>query len=381
MHASDSRGPLRILVINWQDRLNPQAGGAEVHLHEIFQRLVDRGHQVSLLVSGWDGAPGDAMLDGMRVRRTGKRYSFPLRVRRSFAGLAADGFDVVVEDINKLPLFTPLWVRLPVLALVPHLFGTTAFREAPWPVAATVWAAERAMPGVYRSVPVLAISESTANDLVRRGFSRDRVRVSYPGIDHQVFRPVAAVERFEEPVMVYVGRLKRYKGLDVVIRALPELRERGIAARFLIAGQGDDRRRLEQIAAEAGVADDVEFLGFVSETRKVELLRRAWVNVYPSPKEGWGITNIEAAACGTPTVASDSPGLRESVAEGESGFLAAHSDSRAWADRLGRILQYTEQRERLAKGAVRHASRFSWETAAAETEQSLIEVCRSRGGS
>ena len=185
--------------------------------------------------------------------------------------------------------------------------------------------------------------------------------------------------------MVYVGRLKRYKGLDVVIRALPVLREQGVATRFLVAGQGDDRARLERLAAEVGVQDAVQFLGFVPEAKKVELLRRAWVNVYPSPKEGWGITNIEAAACGTPTVASDSPGLRESVAEGESGLLAEHSDSRAWADLLGRILQYGEQRERLAAGSVRHAARFSWETAAVETEQSLREVVRevgrSRGGS
>jgi hypothetical protein len=118
---------VRVLVVNWQDRENPQAGGAEIHLHEIFGRLAARGHEVTLLCGGWKGAPDRATLDGMQVFRVGTRYTFQFLARRYYKRvLAAAKADVLVEDINKVPLWTPLWGASRTVALVPHLFGTTA---------------------------------------------------------------------------------------------------------------------------------------------------------------------------------------------------------------------------------------------------------------
>lgn len=368
---------MRILVVNWQDRRNPQAGGAEVHLHEIFGRLAAHGHTVTLLASGWRGCPSREEVDGLDVHRAGGRHTFPAAALRAYRSrLRRERFDLVVEDINKLPLYTPLWAGAPVVGLVPHLFGTTAFREASWPVAATVWAAERLMPLVYRGTSMQAISRSTADDLVRRGFRRGAIRIIYPGVDHDVHRPGPGVSPFPEPTAVHVGRLKRYKGLDVAFRALRLLDGRGVPLRLLVAGRGDDERRLRRVARDEGVERRVEFLGYVSQERKVELLRRAWVNIYPSPKEGWGMTNVEAAACGIPTVASDAPGLRESVVDGETGFLVAHGDEAAWADRLEILCTDERLRRRLAQGALRHAARFSWERAAEETEDALLAAAR-----
>ena len=373
--------PLRVLVINWQDRANPQAGGAEVHLHEIFGRLAARGHEIGLLVSGWEGAGESEIIDGMRVHRTGSRHTFPLQVRSRYRHLLAGApIDLVVEDINKLPLYTPWWVGRPVVALVPHLFGTTAFQEASWPVAATVWTAERGISRAYARTPVQVISESTAEDLANRGLDRSRIDVIHPGLDHARFRPGPEASRFEVPTLVYVGRLKRYKGLDLVMRALARLVAEGQEARLLIAGRGDDDRRLRQEAHSMGLGSHVRFLGYVTESEKVDLFQQAWVNVYPSPKEGWGLANVEAAACGTPTVASDSPGLRESVSDGVSGYLVPHSDVGAWAARLQALLTDPELRHRLSAGAVSHAAGFSWDRAAQETEQSLVRVIQDRGG-
>lgn len=362
-------------MVNWQDRLNPRAGGAEVHLHEVFRRVAARGHRVELLVSGWEGASRRDRVDGMEVWRVGRRYTFPLRVREGYRRARSEGeIDLVVEDVNKLPLFTPLWTDAPVAAVVPHLFGTTAFREESWPVAAAVWAAERAMPPLYRDVPVQAISESTRDDLVGRGFPPERIEVVPPGVDHEVYVPDPDVERFGEPTFLYLGRLKRYKGIDVLFRALARADGPAGLARLLVAGEGDDRPRLERAARRASVAGRVEFLGWVPRERKVELMRRAWANLYPSPKEGWGLANVEAAACGTPSVASDAPGLRESVADGRSGFLVPHDDPDAWADRLERLAGDPGLRRRLAEGALEHAGRFSWDRAAGRTETWLARA-------
>jgi glycosyltransferase involved in cell wall biosynthesis len=282
---------------------------------------------------------------------------------------------VVVEDVNKLPLFTPVWVEPPVVGLVPHLFGLTAFRQAIPPVAATVWGAELAMPRAYRDVPFLVISDSTAADLERRGFDRSRIHVSPPGIDHGFFRPAAHPERFAEPTLVYVGRLRRYKGLDGPIRALSLLAERGRSVPLLlVAGRGSDQPRLEALVQELGLRDHVRFLGYVTEEEKRELLRRAWANVYPSPKEGWGITNVEAAACGTPSIASDAPGLRESVRDGETGFLVPHHDVDSWAGRMDRLCADGALRARLGRGAIAHAAHFTWERAADDVEALLATV-------
>lgn len=311
----------------------------------------------------------------MEVHRVGRRYTFPLHVRTAYRRLRHDrSFDVVVENLNKLPLFTPLWVEEPEVVLVNHLFGATAFREASLPVALTVWSSERLLPVVYGGEPFHAVSESTARDLERRGIPPGQIDVVYGGVDHDFYRPDPGGARYPSPTFVSVGRLKRYKGLGVVLRALARLRQRGTRYRWRVAGSGDDRPRLEQMARELGVADQVEFLGFVPEEEKVELYRRGWANLYPSPKEGWGLTNLEAAACGTPTIASDSPGLRESVRDEETGFLVPHDDPAAWAERMRLVAGDDELREELARAALRFADDFTWERAARETEALLETV-------
>jgi glycosyltransferase involved in cell wall biosynthesis len=376
---------VRILVVNWLDLDNPQAGGAEVHLFEIFGRLAEAGHAVTLIASGWGGAPATATRRGIEVRRVGGRHSFAVRGRGAVRrALAERPYDVVVEDINKLPLFLPSVTALPLYVIVPHLFGGTAFREAPWPMAAAVWLAERGIPRVYRRAEFHAISRSTRDDLVARGVAADRVRVIYPGVDTAWFRPDPAAARAPEPTFLYVGRLKRYKAVDVAIRALALLARGGVTARLEIAGQGDDRPRLERLAAELGLGDAVRFLGYVSEEEKRTRLRRAWATVFPSPKEGWGITNAEAAACGTPAVAADSPGLKESVRHEETGFLVPFNDAAALAAALGRLAADPGLVARLGRGARAFAETLSWAAAAAQTLDHLSLTIRAapsaRGG-
>jgi glycosyltransferase involved in cell wall biosynthesis len=368
---------MKLLVVNWQDRANPQAGGAETHLHEIFGRLVERGHHVTLLVSRWAGAQPRAEVDGMEVHRAGGRYTFnvaaPLYYRRR---LSHRDFDVMVEDLNKVPLFAPLWARHPTALLVHHLFGTTAFQEAAWPMAAATWLLERPLGRAYRGVPAMAVSRSTAQDLAGRGLPEEEITVIPNGVDLARYRPDPGTDRFAMPTLLYLGRLKRYKRVDLPIRALARLREAGVAARLVIAGAGDHDGALRALTAELGLEDAVDFRGFVSEEEKLELFRRAWVHVLTSPKEGWGITNLEAAACGTPTVASDSPGLRDSVAHGQTGFLVPHGQVDVLAARLRSLIEDPTLRAQLGANARVFAQRFTWDQAAADTETFLARIAR-----
>jgi glycosyltransferase involved in cell wall biosynthesis len=370
---------LRILAVNWQDRENPQAGGAELHLHEIFGRLVQRGHEVSLLCGGWPGCPAFTELDGIRVVRIGTRSTFRVMARSGFKRHFATRPplpDVIVEDINKMPLHTPRWSSTPVVALVPHLFGSTAFQELNPLLASAVWLAERSIPWVYRRTPFQAISRSTQDDLIARGIPRSHITVIYPGIDLSRFTP-DFTSRARDPLFVYLGRLKRYKRIDLVLRAFA--RASLPRAQLQIAGAGDDRARLERLARSLDLGNRVAFLGRVSEDEKLQLLRRSWAVVFTSPKEGWGITNLEAAACGTPVLASDSPGIRESVRQGETGFLLRHGDVPALAAAMERVAQAPELVERFGRQAREFAGSFTWDRAAEETERHLRRIIEGGG--
>jgi glycosyltransferase involved in cell wall biosynthesis len=372
---------VRILVVNWQDRENPQAGGAETHLHEIFGRLAGLGHSVTLLCGGWPGCPPTAELDGISVHRAGTRHTFPLRAYEAYRSrFAAERYDVLVEDLNKLPLLTPWWVRgkpaAPrIVGLVHHLFGATAFRELAAPLAAAVWLGERPLGHVYRTVPFEAVSASTADDLVARGIPRANVQVIYQGVDTTVHTPDPAC-RSPTPLFAYLGRLKRYKGVDIVIRAFARMRTPG--ATLEIAGAGDYRPALEQLANSLDLGARVRFLGRVSEADKLLLLRRAWALTFASPKEGWGITNMEAAACGTPVVASNSPGIRESVRDGQTGFLVPHGNIDAMTAALERLARDPALVTTMGRAGREFAETLTWDHAAAATAAHLAQVAQGR---
>ncbi len=366
---------MNLLVVNWLDRLNPQAGGAEIHLFELLRRLAGRGHRVRLICSGWPGATPKEMVDGIEVTRVANRNSFALAARGAVRrALAQERPDVVVEDINKLPLFLAGLTDRPFCVLVPHLFGTTAFQEAPWPMAATVWLAELPIPWGYRRADFQAISESTRDDLVARGVPAERIRVIHPGVDAGMFCPDPTVRRTTPPSFLYIGRLKRYKGVDLAIRALAIARRTRPDLSLDIAGTGDDRARLEGVTRSLAQEAAVRFHGFVDEAHKLALLRSTWGNLFPSPKEGWGITVVEAAACGTPSLASDSPGLRDSVRAGETGFLVPHGDAEALASRMLELAADPALVERLGRAGRRLAELHSWDHAADLTEAHLREL-------
>lgn len=370
--SSNPAANLRILILNWQDRENPQAGGAEIHLHEIFGRVAAAGHSVDLLCSGWNSAPETATLDGIQVQRIGNRHSFPFLAHRYYKrNLAARGYDVVIEDLNKIPLYVPLWKTKRVMAIVHHLFGATAFKEVGALMAAAVWLSERPLSLVYGRVPFEAVSQSTADDLVARGIPRKSIEIITNGVDSRTLTPNSS-ERSAAPLFVYLGRLKKYKRVDVVIRAFAEL---GIEnAELQIAGTGDYRGELERLVRSLDLGGRVKFLGFIPEEEKVHLLRRAWASALASPKEGWGISNLETAACGTPVIATNSPGIRDSVVDGETGFLVPPDDPQEMAAAMRGLVQSPELVTGMGDAARRFAEGFTWEKSAERTIEHLESI-------
>jgi glycosyltransferase involved in cell wall biosynthesis len=351
--------------VNWQDLTNPLSGGAEVHLQEILTRVVGWGHQVTLACSGYKNCKSKETIDGLEIWRRGSRNNFnyvaPALVRNI---LKDNPHDIIVEDINKIPFYLPLFFKMPHLAVIPHLFGKNIYQETNAVLASYVYFAEKPIPRVYNNSGFLAISESTKDDLISRGIRKEKVGVAECGLDHSFYTADRSVARFERPTITYLGRLKKYKSVQHLVEALPKVRVKVPEARVLIVGDGDFMSELKGLANSLNIADAVEFTGYVSPPKKLEYLRKSHISIYPSPKEGWGITNIEANACGTPVVAADSPGLRDSVNTGKSGLLYKYGDIDDLAAQIVKLLTDQQLYNSLCQGAIEWAKKFTWEDCA-----------------
>jgi glycosyltransferase involved in cell wall biosynthesis len=347
---------LRVVFLSWQDLSNPLAGGSEVVVDRLAGGLADRGHEVALLCGG-----PIAERDYEVVAAGGKFSQYlraPLAFWRRFRKV-----DVVVDVENGVPFFAPLWQRRPVVCLVHHV------HTHQWDLyfsPAAAWAGRfletRGMPSVYRRQRFVAVSASTASHLVDLGIDRDRVRIVEMGCD-----PVPTPSpKAREPRFVTVGRLVPNKRVDLLLdlwkRVQPE-----VGGTLMIAGDGPELEPLQR----RGIPD-AEFLGRVSEAEKRRLLSEAWVFLQTSVREGWGTAVMEAAASGTPTLAFDVPGLRDSVVHGSSGLLAQNDEEFIdyWID----LADDSAKRAQLASGARARAATFTWERAIKGFEAVLHEA-------
>lgn len=372
---------MRILVINWQDWTHPRAGGAEQHLREVFGRLASGGHGVDLLCSAYPGATSEERLDDITIIRRGPRYELfnyfvPGVYRRV---LRRNRYDVIVDDLNKVPFFSPLFTDRPVVALVHHLFGATVFVETNPVFGSYVYLSERPIARVYRRSPFIAVSESTAADLVDRGVARERITVIPNGLSEKPYDDVSYDEvmagpKSSDPLFLYLSRLKRYKRIELILEAFALLLAEHPSARLVIAGEGDHRPILERFAAALNLGDRVRFPGWVSDGEKWSLLREAWALCYTSPREGWGISSLEAQRVGTISIVSDAPGLRDTVEDGKTGEVVPHGDVTALAAAMARAIELPDERARRETAAVERASGFSWGTAAERTLEVLREA-------
>jgi len=355
---------MNILVLNWQDIRNPLGGGAEVHLHEIFKRIASRGHSVTLFCSAFPGCLQEEMIDGITVIRRGSRNLFNFYVPSWYSKLVRESrYDVVVDDLNKIPFYSPLFVREPLVGIIHHLFGKSIFLETNLPSALYVAATERLGLRIYRDSIIAAVSESTRDELITKGFQEHRIHLVPNCVDHRLYHP-SQRDANPHPRLGYLGRIKKYKSIDHLLQAFKIVLMEKPNATLTIVGDGDARPELENLAQQLGIHQQTVFTGFVSESRKVELLNLMDVAANPSSKEGWGLTVIEANACQVPVVASDVPGLRDSVQDGKTGFLYEYGNIEQLAEKLLLVLRDDRLRERLSEEAYQWSLSFDWEVSA-----------------
>lgn len=348
-----------------------------MNLFEQAKRWIDEGHEVTVFCSdpGRGHAPvRDECLGGTQIIRRGGRFSVYLYAA-IFLLLNFWKYDRVLDVANGIPFFTPLFTVRPVVLLVHHVHDRQWFAEFSFPLATVGWFLERRIvPLLYRRRPVIAVSPTTRDALVGTGVPESRIRVIYNGVEQSGQSEQVAYSG--ERRIAYVGRIKRYKRLERLVRMIPELQNEFPDVHLDIAGAGDAGSQIAVLIDELGVQDCVTMHGFVDDRKKAEILGRAAVFATPSMHEGWGLSVIEANGHGCPAVAYDVPGLRVAIQHGKTGILAPDDD--AFRRALSLFLDDAEVRRRYSVAALGWAGGFTWESCAAETLEVLYTDSASR---
>src|SRR6185503_10889413 len=323
---------MRILWYNWRDIRNPDAGGAEVFTHEVCKRLVkmDGIASITLFAASFPGCNPFEVMDGVRIVRDGSKYSV-YKKAKEFYNKKKDHYDLVVDEINTKPFGTPSFVKdKPIVALIHQLAREFWFYETKFPINVLgYYFLEKYWLSKYRNVPTITVSHSTEEDLRKWGFNN--VKVVPEGLS---FSPLQSYPEKEiKPTVLFVGRLKKAKKPDEALRAFRRIKDEISDARMWIVGSGYMEQDLKVLAERMFPTNsaDITIFGRQTQQRKLELMSRAHILLVPGVREGWGLVVTESSAMGTPSVAYDVHGLRDSVIDGSTGTLVPAGDHVAMA--------------------------------------------------
>ncbi len=355
-------GVRRVHVLAWRDLDDVEAGGSEVHIAEVAKLWAAAGLDITMRTSWAQGQPTEAVRDGYKViRRAGRHLVFP---RAALAEITrrTGPRDVLVEIWNGMPFLSPVWNRGPRVILLHHVHAemwNMTLGDTLGPLGALF--ESKVAPPLYRSSAIATLSESSKRELVDElGFRDDRVTVVHPGIDAR-FSPDG--ELSPDPLVVAVGRIAPVKRYDMLVRAAHRARARVPGLRLHIVGDGYERPRVDAVIDELDAGGWVTLRGRITEAELVDLYRRAWIVASASAREGWGMTLTEAAACGTPAVATRIAGHDDAVRDGSSGLLT-DGDPRSLGDAMARVLGDRQLRDRLSAGALAWAGELTWSNTA-----------------
>ena len=361
---------MRILVFNWRDITHPWAGGAELNIHEQAKRWVQMGHPVTLFCGEFEGSQRHETIDGTDIVRRGGRFTVYIWAVFYYLLYFRGHFDIIIDIENGIPFFTPLYSRLPKVCIAHHVH-TEQFRTEFSPPLSWIgiFMESRIMPLVYKRVQFITISKGSRSDLVSIGVNPEKCSVVYCGLDHDIYHPSDI--KTDNPSLIYLGRLMRYKRVDLLVEFMRSILKESPTVVLNIVGFGPTWYELKQLISKYGLEDHIIVHGHVSEPQKVRLLQQAWALVIASMNEGWGLVAVEANACGTPAIAFRVPGLCEAIDNPHSGFLVENEEE--FLDRVFRILQDSQLREKMEIAAINHAKEFNWN----KTAERSLEIMES----
>lgn len=371
-----------ILALSWRDITSPKAGGAEVHTHEMLSRADKNKYKIVHFATRTKGQAAHEEIDGVTYIRHGNAITVILSAMRYYNRHRGQ-IDFVIDQCNTHRFFTPLWVEPKKRIFYIHQLTKEIWDySAKFPLSKIGKTLEESFLKLNRHDPVITVSESTRDELVDRGYDKNKIKIIHNGVSFKPWKPDKWCSKEEAPTLIYAGRYSPYKGIDVAVKALACIKKDYPYAKLWIIGKKEQdyvdknlmpicrRNHLTwEDAATDNPTGDIVSWGYVSEEKKLELLSRAWVLLFPSIREGWGIPVTEAGCVGTPCIAFDSPGIREAVNYGKAGYLCTENSVSALATQICMAISdkmiYSSKRE----SAYQYSSQFQWDGIGKEFER------------
>ncbi len=367
--TTNPSGLPRILIFNWRDTRHVWGGGAEVYVHEIAKRLVKKGYKVTMFCGNDHKSPRNEKVDGVQVVRRGGFYTVYIWASLYYIFRFRKYIDIIIDSENGIPFFTPLYAKKKIFLLIHHVHQEL-FRIKLRPPLSYIgkFLEKDVMPWVYKNTEVITVSPSSKADILENKITNKEPHVIYNGVDLNTYKPG---KKAPNPIVLYLGRLTPQKSLPILIRSAKKILDHIPDVEFIIAGDGVDKTKLIKFTKSLHLENKITFTGKVSDKEKVNLYQKAWLFVNPSLMEGWGITTIEANACGTPVVASNVAGLRDAVHNPHSGVLVPYGNIDEFTKSVTNLLKNKKTRERMNKDSIEWAKKFDWDKSTKELIQLL----------
>jgi len=369
---------MHILIYNWKDLKNPDVGGAEIILFELAKRFIKEGHQITWFSRSFKGCFSEEIIDGIKIIRKGNPITVYWHGYKYYKRLEKKP-DLVIDALNTIFWQTPLYVKGKKLAYVNQLAQEVFFYELPPVISHLAYLLEKLQFITYKKTPFICYAPSTKEDLIRMGIPRDNIQLFHLGIDHSRYSPG---EKSKTLLFLCVSRLVKMKRIDLCIKAMKEVIKNYSETKLAIVGYGYAREKLEKLRDELDLKNNVFFadenilfLEKSEKDQKIKLMQQSWALLFPSVKEGWGMTVTECAACGTPAIVTDVTGLRDSVKKDETGLVISKNPSpKELTEAIIKIIKDKELKENLSQNAIEWAKNFSWEKSFEEFKNVINQI-------
>ena len=355
---------MKILIFNWKDMKHPYYGGAEVNIHEQAKIWIKQGHKVTQFSPRFKDSKKEENVEGVNIIRYGGRFTNYIYAPLIYLFKLRKEYDVIIDVENGIPYFTPLYSRKPKICIIHHVHQDVFFRELPPIIAWIPLLMEKyGLRLFYRNTKIIAVSKTTEEEAITKlGIKPENITLVYNGLDHKKF--YSNEKKSKKPTILYFGRLMRYKRIDKLIDIFSEVTKIIPEAELVIAGTGVVENELKEKVNKLGLKN-IKFYGYVPDNKKPDIMKMAWVFVNPSSMEGWGVTIIEANSLGTPAMAFNVQGLKESIENGKTGYLV--DTDKDMLEKIIYILKNNKVREKLGINSIKWSKNFTWENAAKQT--------------
>lgn len=367
---------MKILIYSWKDIKHPLAGGAELNIFKHAKNWIKAGHEVTMFTSHFKGARKFEQESNLRIYRKGGKFTvYFWAIIFYFLKFRAEKFDFLIDIENGIPFFTPFYSRLPKILYIHHIHFKQHFTYFKFPLNVWGYFLERyLLPFAYKKAKFVTVSESSKNDMHKYKLTKRSVSIIYNGVDTSTYKP--SKQKFKKPTVLYLGRLAEYKRIDLIIRAIAIVQKKLPKAQLLIAGRGREEEYLKKLVKALALENIVKFQGFVSERQKVELYAKSHIFVAFSRWEGWGVTSLEAQACGTPAIVADVKGLRETVMHNKTGIICENNSIKVLAKNITDLLTDKEKYRKLRTNAISFAKNFSWKESSEKFLKEIVSEFR-----